>query len=68
MGARTLFPLFDKLLDGNLEDRLRAARRRGASFDEIARSLHVEQPELSVTGETIRQWCHRLGVDEEVAS
>ena len=66
MGRSSSFPLANKALGGTLKTRLRTARRRGASFEEIARGLHTDGVPLS--SETIRRWCHELGIEEEVAS
>lgn len=56
----SLYTLADKLLDGDLEQTLRTARDNGTPFDAIARDLHAQG--VSVTGETVRNWCIRFGI------
>lgn len=62
MSRSTIFPLADKALGGTLEARLRAAREKNESFDEIAIGLRAD--DIRVSGETVRQWCHTLGIEE----
>lgn len=59
----SLFPLFDQLLDGKLEQRLAVARAQKLSFDDIAHDLRAEG--VHVTGETVRRWCKELGIPTE---
>lgn len=62
MARTSTFPLADKALDGQLETRLRDARAAGESFEEIARKLHNDG--IAISGETVRKWCHDLGIEE----
>lgn len=56
------FPLADKVLGGTLEQRLREGRERGDSHEDLARALHAD--DIAVSSETVRQWCHTLGIEE----
>lgn len=56
----------DKLLEGNLEERLRTYRAAGVSWQEIARRLYSEASvEASVT--TLIKWGQLLGIPEPEA-
>jgi len=57
-----VFEIADKALDGQLAARLRAWRSDGLTFDAIARELLAE--DLTVTAESVRNWCIRLGIHE----
>lgn len=61
MAQARIFPLADRVLGGKLKKRLRDKRKAGASFDAIARELADEG--IEVSGETVRQWCHELGIE-----
>ena len=65
MSRTSSFPLADKALGGQLKKRLRAARKRGDSFETIARDLHNDG--IALSGETVRRWCNELQI-EGVAS
>lgn len=60
--AQSLRPLIDRVLNGQLETRLRAERDAGASYESIARALIAE--DIHVSGELIRKWCIELGIEE----
>lgn len=68
MAQARIFPLADRVLGGQLEQRLRTKRSAGVSFDAIARELAGEG--IRVSGETVRMWCQELniGATQEVAS
>lgn len=66
MPSTPLYPLVDKALRGALRARLVEARKRGDSFDDIAIALRAE--EVTVSGETVRKWCHELGIEQRAAS
>lgn len=55
MARQSRFDLADLILDGELEQILRAARLKNVSFDDIALNLRLRG--IEVTGETVRQWC-----------
>lgn len=61
-----IYPIADKALDGHLEERLRKRRGEGASCETIARELDVEG--ITVSGQTIRTWCHELGIEADLAN
>lgn len=52
----------DRLLDGQLAERLTEYREAGVSFPAIARLL--EKHGINVSDETIRAWAKRLGVTD----
>lgn len=62
--SQPLYPLADRILGGDLADRLKAFRANGLSFESIARELSSEG--IEVSGETVRKWC--VAVAPEVAS
>lgn len=61
MAKQPLYPLIDRLLPGGLEARLRRQRAEGLSFEDIAKSLHVEET-IVVSGELVRKWCDDLAI------
>lgn len=63
MAQSRIFPLADRVLGGQLAQRLRDQRMTGASYDAIARQLSSEG--IEVSGETVRSWC--LDLEIEVA-
>lgn len=65
MGRQSLFPLFDRILDGTLADRLRDARQQGLSYNEIA--IRLRDDGVKVTGETVRRWVLDLADGEDAA-
>ncbi len=65
MGRRDLYPLADLALDGKLGDRLRTLRNEKVSFQEIAYDLRADG--VTVSGETVRQWCIQLGIHREAS-
>ena len=58
--------LVDKALRGRLKALLKKRRAEGASYDRIAVELHDRG--IDVSGETIRLWCHKLGVNGRTRS
>lgn len=62
------YPLIDRILDGQLERRLRAARKRKVSYFTLAAQFTSEG--FAVSPETVRAWCVELGIEkpEEDAS
>jgi hypothetical protein len=59
-----LYPLIDRLLPGGLEARLRRQRAEGLSFEDMAKSLHVEET-IVVSGELVRKWCDDLAITSD---
>lgn len=66
MAQSRIFPLADRVLGGQLAQRLRDQRAAGSSFDFIARGLSAEG--IEVSGETVRTWCVELEIESERAS
>lgn len=64
-----LWPLADRILDGNLSAYLRQCRRQGMSAERIARELRADH-DINVSRETMRNWLAALGIDgqKKVAS
>ena len=56
----TIFALADRILDGELAERLKQwrAERPRASYDDIARRLEAHG--IEVSRETVRRWCDSL--------
>ncbi len=50
--------MVDRLLDGKLEEHLRAERAKGVSYDLIALELN-KRLDLAIGGGTVRRWCRR---------
>lgn len=68
MGTAPIRPFVDKLLDGQLAERLASWRAEGLSYNAIAGKLE-ELIDYRVTSETVRVWCHELSpVPAEQAS
>lgn len=70
MGSASIRPFVDKLMDGQLADRLAAWRAEGLSYNAIAGKLD-EVVDYRVTAETVRMWCRDMHVpgpsdDEDV--
>lgn len=63
MGPQSKLDLVNLALDGRLQDILRAARKRGESYDQISRSLMDDG--VVINRETIRRWCRDLGIVTE---
>ncbi len=57
----TVYALTNRLMDGALPELLQRWRNEGLSFYAMARRLEDEQ-DVMVSHETIRQWCHDLGI------
>lgn len=60
------YPLIDRILDGQLEQRLREARRDGKSFFSISNELARDG--ITVTPQTVKNWCDALGIKPEDAA
>jgi hypothetical protein len=58
MAPRATFDLYDQMLGGKLAELLTELRTEH-SFEEMAFLLRTEH-QVSVTKETVRQWCKRL--------
>jgi len=58
-----MLSLVDRALGGTLTERLVRQRKAGLSYDDIAHELRAED-RIVVSGETVRQWCLTLGVDD----
>lgn len=58
MAAPDLFPFVDRLIGGDLAERLRRWRAEGLSYRRISLQLR-DDAGIDVTGETIRRWCNR---------
>lgn len=63
MTRRSMFPLVDKALGGDLEARLREWRSTTppTSFEQIGHHLRAE--DIVVSSETVRRWCNDLDID-----
>lgn len=57
----SLYELADRVLDGQLIALLTEWRANGLTFADIAHELRTEH-EITVTHETVRAWCIRLGI------
>lgn len=55
------FELVDAALFGKLPDRLKLMRNQGLTLDEMA--LRFQSEGVNVSRETVRRWCHRVGID-----
>jgi intein-encoded DNA endonuclease-like protein len=55
MPPGTLYPLVDRLFNGQLDERLREWRGAGQSYDEIVFRLRTEH-DINVSSETVRRW------------
>lgn len=66
MPRTSTFPLYDRAAGGRLKSRLRAMRKKGKTFEQIAEVLHQEGIDVSAT--TVHRWCHSLGIEQERAS
>lgn len=60
----SLYDMADRLAGGDLETRLRNWRNDGETFAEIAFRLRGDG--VTVTHETVRNWCITLGIHEPV--
>jgi hypothetical protein len=62
----TVYPLANRILDGRLRSMLRRWRTKGLSHAQIAYKLRADH-DITVSDETVRMWCLRLGIDEATA-
>jgi len=62
MGRQDTFEIYDKALGHTLAERLRAGRKAGKPFTDIAYDLRAEG--VNVSYETVRQWCIQIGAHE----
>lgn len=65
--SRSQFPLADRLVGGDLKERIAAWRAEGLSFNDIAIRLR-EEHSIAVTDETVRRWAGQFVVDTEPAA
>lgn len=63
MGKQSTFPLYDRILEGELESILRDLRDDGASYETIAVKLHDHDVRVAHT--TVRRWCQDLGIEQQ---
>lgn len=63
--SRSQYPLADRLVGGNLDQRLACWRAEGLSFHEIA--FRLREHGVTVTGETVRRWSNELAEPEPAA-
>lgn len=61
VAQRPTFPLYDRLVHGDLKTILTDYRLSGESFVEIAAKLQDEGIDVSST--TVYRWCHDLGIE-----
>lgn len=59
--------MLDKLAGGRLAERITTLRATGFSWEAIARQLHSEF-DVTVTGETLRNWSKPPAEPEQAAS
>lgn len=57
-----VFPLLDRILDGQLEDMLRSWRSEGETYAEIAFLLRTEH-DVKVSTSMVLRWCNDLGIE-----
>lgn len=58
----TIYPLLDRLLDGQLADLLRSWRTdERLSYEAIARRFLIDH-DVSVSTDTVRRWLDELGI------
>jgi hypothetical protein len=55
-------PLVERIVGGDLAGLLTAWRSEGLTLDQMAVRMRT-QHDVAVTRETLRRWCHDLGVD-----
>lgn len=65
--SRSQFPLVDRLVGGDLKERIAAWRAEGLSFNDIAIRLREEHG-IAVTDETVRRWASQFVLDTEPAA
>lgn len=61
MPMASTFPLYDRLLDGELPGLLAEWRAASVSFDEIADRLRAKGVQASRS--TVNRWCRDLGIE-----
>lgn len=54
-------PLVERLVGGDLAGLLRRWRTEGLTLDQMAVKMQTDH-DIPVTRETLRRWCHELGV------
>lgn len=62
MPPGSTFPLFDRLFDGTLAERLQEWRDEDQSHETIARLIRDEKG-VTASMTTVRRWCIDLGID-----
>lgn len=63
MGRQSLLPLVERVIAEPAAGYLQRLRDADLTYDDIARKLDADH-QISVTGETVRQWCRRLDVKD----
>lgn len=56
------FDLFDRLMGGRLERRLRSLADEGHTYVRMAERLRSDN-DIDVSHETVRRWCLDLGIE-----
>lgn len=59
MARQATFPLYDRILDGKLNDLLRSLTANGAKAAEV-RDILRDEHEVTVSVETVRRWIQAL--------
>ncbi len=65
MGRQAIFPLVDRIIGGDLADRLLQARTEGQTLRQLVMWLHDEH-QIEVTDTTISRWYEAIDRDREV--
>lgn len=66
MARTSTFPLYDRASGGGLKQRLRAMRRKGMTYEQIAAELRNEG--IDVASTTVFRWCRSEGIEQKQAS
>ena len=61
MPPASTFHLYDRIVGGDLTERLAAWRSEGISYAEIVHQLRTEH-DVKVSAATIHRWCRDLGI------
>lgn len=69
MPPASTFHLYDRIVGGDLGQRLAAWREEGETYDDIAFALRTDF-DVKVSPSTVHRWCRDLGIPtpERVAS
>lgn len=63
MAGSSIYQLVNRMLDNKLEGLLREWRGQGFSYDQMRDRLYAKSA-VDVSRETVRRWCHALGIVE----